>query len=117
MVADIKRYQDRISIYEKTLGLSIKRTKQNGNLQVTLRGCCAEDVDLPCCLTLRSRDGGPQSDELEVVKCNPPIADIQRLLDLFNQTGDFRSFLLVLRRRFVRYFELRKVVASSGPKK
>ncbi len=45
VAADIKRYEDRISVYEKTLGLSIKRTKQNGpNKQATLRGCCAEDV-------------------------------------------------------------------------
>ncbi len=44
MAADLKRYEDRISLYEKTLGLSIKRTKQNWNLQATLRGCCAEDV-------------------------------------------------------------------------
>ncbi|VDD79954.1 unnamed protein product [Mesocestoides corti] len=105
--AEIQRLQGRVSVYEKAFGLQIKRTKNHGNIQVVMRGCSPENYDLPSCLILKpvpEETGG----QLELVRCNPPIPDIDRLLNLFNQTGDFRSFLLVVRSRFLKYFQLQK---------
>ncbi|VDM17668.1 unnamed protein product [Hydatigera taeniaeformis] len=107
--SEIHRLQDRVSLYERTFGLEIRRTKNHDNIQVVMRGCCEDDYDTLSYVILRlSSDSTP----MELVKCNPPIADIRKLVEHFNKVGDFRSFLLVLRNRFVRYFQLRKKPSS-----
>ncbi|KAL5110297.1 hypothetical protein TcWFU_004757 [Taenia crassiceps] len=103
--SEIHRLQERISIYERTFGLEIRRTKNNDNVQVVMRGCCEDDYGLLSYVVLRpTADSAP----MELIKCNPPVADIQELVKHFNEVGDFRSFLLVLRNRFIKYFQLRK---------
>ncbi|KAL5965671.1 hypothetical protein TSMEX_006621 [Taenia solium] len=103
--SEIRRLQERISIYERTFGLEIRRTKNHNNIQVVMRGCCEDDYDLLSYVILRfSADSTP----MELVKCNPPVAGVQKLVEHFNNVGDFRSFLLVLRTSFIKYFQLRK---------
>ena len=102
---EIQRLQRRISLYERNFGLEMRRTKAHNNIQVIMRGCCEDDCNLPSYIILRFNS---DSTQMELVKCNPPVADIDKLIGHFNKVGDFHSFLLILRSRFVKYFQLRK---------
>ncbi|CDS41996.1 Kinetochore Ndc80 complex subunit Spc25 [Echinococcus multilocularis] len=103
--SEIRRLQERISFYERTFGLEIRRTRNHNNVQVVMRGCCEDDYDLLSYVILRfNADSTP----MELIKCNPPVTDVEKLVEHFNKAGDFRSFLLVLRDRFVKYHRTRK---------
>ncbi|KAK4473608.1 hypothetical protein MN116_002961 [Schistosoma mekongi] len=100
-----------IQPFERLLGIEIQKT-HSGLLQLLFHGC-SESLDgdkaTVCCCQLRLVN----ANSFEVVLCNPPIPDIERLVNHLNWTEDIRSFIIVLRQRFCRYFELAAAVSNK----
>ncbi|CAH8834327.1 unnamed protein product [Trichobilharzia szidati] len=101
-----------IQPFERLLGIQIQKT-HSGLLQLLFHGCCSKsattNTDIVCCCQLRLE----KANRFELVSCNPPIHDVERLVNHLNWTEDMRSFIIVLRQRFRRYFELAAAVSNK----
>lgn len=115
---ELERWTRRVAVFEREFGFRMKRTRANNHLQVLFQGCGSlskdngNDVEFspPCyCIFEQMAEN-----QLRLIKCNPLIPDIDRLVEFVNQNRDIRSFLIILRRRFCRYFELRKAIAAKS---
>lgn len=102
----VQQMQQLCNQYEHSFGMKIQRTHSN-LIQLLFYGCARQPEshnggDPVCCCQLRMIS----SNHFEVVRCNPPIADLSRLVNHLNWTEDMRSFVIVLRQRFCHYFQL-----------
>nr|CAH8832431.1 unnamed protein product [Trichobilharzia regenti] len=95
-----------IQPFERLLGIQIQKT-HCGLLQLLFHGCTTTDI--VCCCQLRFMAGN----RFELVLCNPPIPDVERLVNHLNWTEDMRSFIIVLRQRFRHYFQLAAAVSNK----
>ncbi|VDL97106.1 unnamed protein product [Schistocephalus solidus] len=111
---EIAKLQRRLAFYRNVLNFRVVHLKDN-RFQFIFYGL-SEDPEDFCYVTFAQppTTAGKTADMLvDLVRCNPPISDIERLVNFLNQTGDYRSFLIVLRKRFQRYFQLRKAVSAK----
>ncbi|CAH8485504.1 unnamed protein product [Schistosoma rodhaini] len=101
-----------IQPFERVLGIQIQKT-HSGLLQLLFHGCSEalvnSDEVIVCCCQLRIVN----TNRFEVVLCDPPVPDLERLVKHLNWTEDIRSFIIVLRQRFCRYFELAAAVSNK----
>ncbi|CAI2725150.1 unnamed protein product [Schistosoma spindalis] len=101
-----------IQPFERLLGIQIQKT-HTGLLQLLFHGCSdalvGNDEVIVCCCQLRIVN----TNRFEVVLCDPPVPDLERLVNHLNWTEDIRSFIIVLRQRFCRYFELAAAVSNK----
>ncbi|KAF8568236.1 hypothetical protein P879_05634 [Paragonimus westermani] len=95
--------------FERLFGIRLQRTTSD-SLQLLFHGCSGSAApDIVCSCTLRHNKAG----RFQAVKCNPPVPDFERLVNHLNLTGDMRSFVILIRHRFCRYFELAAAVSSK----
>ncbi|CAL8105020.1 unnamed protein product [Calicophoron daubneyi] len=88
--------------YERLFRLRFQRTNTD-SLQLFFDGCAdVLHLDIVCSCLL----GFTKSGRFEAVECSPPVPDFEGLVTHLNLTKDIRSFLILLRHRFCRYFEL-----------
>ncbi|KAL7065065.1 hypothetical protein AAHC03_05844 [Spirometra sp. Aus1] len=108
---EIAKLKRRLAFYRNVLNFRVARLKDN-RFQFIFYGL-SEDPEDVCYVTFAEPAGKNAEMMVDLVRCNPPISDIERLVNFLNQTGDYRSFLIVLRKRFQRYFQLRKAVSAK----
>ncbi|VDL18323.1 unnamed protein product [Hymenolepis diminuta] len=111
--AEVSRLGERVVMYEDTFGLRIVRTKGHHNIQIIFSGCCEEDYTRLSYVVLRLKSEASNC-KAQLVECNPPIKDIEKLVEYYNRSDITRSFLLILRQRFVKYYKLRKKTDSKN---
>ncbi|VDN96616.1 unnamed protein product [Rodentolepis nana] len=110
--AEVSRLSGRVAMYQDTFGLRIVRTKGHQNIQIIFSNCCEDDHTLSSYVVLRLKSEASNC-KAQLVKCNPPIKDIEKLVEHYNKSDNTRSFLLILRHQFVKYYKLRKKADSK----
>ncbi|CAH8461942.1 unnamed protein product [Heterobilharzia americana] len=101
-----------IEPYERLLGIQIQKT-HSGSLQLAFHGCSKSSVGkagFVCCCRLRLVN----RNRFELLYCYPSVPDIERLVNHLNWTEDIRSFIIVLRQRFCRHFDLPASVSNKS---
>lgn len=95
--------------FERLFGVVAQRTTSD-TLELFFHGCASPSNPKAVC-TCQLRYTKLRC--FEAVSCNPLVPDFERLVNHFNLTKDMRSFLIVLRHRFRRYFELANAVSKQ----
>nr|CDS25428.1 Kinetochore Ndc80 complex subunit Spc25 [Hymenolepis microstoma] len=110
--AEVSRLSGCVAMYEDTFGLRIVRTKRHHNIQIIFSGCCEDAYTRLSYVVLRLKSEASNC-MAQLVECNPPIKDIEKLVEYYNISDNTRNFLLILRQRFVKYYKLRKKADSK----
>ncbi|GAA35632.2 hypothetical protein CLF_101938 [Clonorchis sinensis] len=107
--SNLTHLSETVGQLERVFGMRLQRTTSN-SLQLLFYGCSGPAApDIVCSCQLRYNKIG----RYEPVKCNPPVPDFERLVNHLNLTSDMRNFVILLRHRFRRYFELAAAVSSK----
>ncbi|CAH8462246.1 unnamed protein product [Schistosoma turkestanicum] len=101
-----------IQPFERLLGIQIQKT-HSGLLQLLFHGCSGALVESDNVVVCNCQLRLVNTNRFEVVLCDPPIPDLERLVNHLNWTEDIRSFIIILRQRFCRYFELAAAVSNK----
>ncbi|VDP94450.1 unnamed protein product [Echinostoma caproni] len=95
--------------FERLFGVVAQRTNSD-TLQLFFHGCSMpSNSKVVCTCQLRYS----KLRRFEAISCNPLVPDFERLVNHLNVTNDMRSFLILLRHRFRRYFELANAISKQ----
>ncbi|THD20563.1 hypothetical protein D915_008776 [Fasciola hepatica] len=109
MSCNLSQLVETVRQFERLFGVVAKRTTSD-TLQLFFHGCAMPANPKAVC-TCQLRYTKLRC--FEAVSCNPLVPDFERLVNHLNLTKDMRSFLIVLRHRFRRYFELASAVSKQ----
>ncbi|XP_064614657.1 kinetochore protein Spc25-like [Liolophura sinensis] len=81
--------------FQQRMGLEFRKT-QDKKFQLIFTCVDRDDPKRPFYFSVKIEETGAY----EVSDCNPPIKDLEALVEKLNQTNDFRSFMITMRSRF-----------------
>ncbi|CAH8443981.1 unnamed protein product [Dicrocoelium dendriticum] len=105
--SNLTQMTEAVQQFERLFRFRLQRTKSD-SLQLFFHGCSPTTPNIVCSCRLRYGKTG----QFEPVVCNPPVPDFEKLINRLNLTMDLRSFVILLRRRFCRYFELAAAISE-----
>jgi len=83
-------------MFQDNLGVRFKRVSGE-RLQVVFTCLNSRAVDVNANFIVKIAG---ENRSYEVTSCDPPVPDLEALVSKLNETNDFKSFVIIMRRRF-----------------